>query len=287
MEQDKLINELKELGFTEYKAKVFISLSKGKLMTAAEIVKDTKIVRGSIYDILNFFVERGYCNQIETNRILQFQIIDPDVIVDKIERDYKSDFNQKISHLKSTFKKVKSIYNTDSPDEDKFINIELIRGFNKHRISKYRNFLLKAQKEICGMYLLKGIISEDSDKVANEFVQKGGTIRSIYGYMLDFKIIREGDVIDATKADLIKVCRNFEEMGEEVRISTLNIPNMTIVDKENVFINTNDKWIPKQNQADIILRRSELGKNMYDLFNYYWEDSLTINEFEKMEEPKQ
>jgi predicted transcriptional regulator len=283
MDQEKLINELKELGFNEYKAKVFLSLSKGKPMTASEIAKDAKIVRGSIYDILKDFVEKGYCNEIETNRILQFQIIDPDVIVDKIERDYKSNFNRKVTHLKETFSKVKAIYNPEYSDEKKFIHIELIRGFNKHRVSKYREFLMKAQKEICGIYQLKGIISDDSDMVANEFIQKGGTIRSIYGYMLDFKIIRNGEVIDATKDDLIKVCKNFERMGEEVRISLLNLPNMTIVDRENVFINTNDKWIPQQNQADIILRRSEFAKNMHDLFNYYWNDSYTINEFEKLE----
>jgi sugar-specific transcriptional regulator TrmB len=283
VDKEKLIGELKDLGFNEYKAKVFLSLSKGKLMTASEIAKDAKIVRGSIYDILKDFVEKGYCNQIETNRILQFQIIDPEVIVDKIERDYRKDFNLKVTNLKGTFSKVKDLYSSEHPDESKYINIELIRGYNKHRVAKYRDFLVKAQKEICGIYQLKGIISDDSDKVANEFIQKGGKIRSIYSCNLDFKMIKEGDVIDATKNDLIKVCRNFESMGEEVRISGLNMPNMTVVDHENVFINTDDKWIPRQNQADIILRRSGLAGNLYDLFNYYWNDSFTINEFEKME----
>lgn len=283
MDKEKLIRELKELGFNEYKAKVFLSLSKGKLMTASEIAKDAKIVRGSIYDILKDFVDKGYCNEIETNRILQFQIIDPEVIVDKIERDYRKDFNNKVNNLKGTFSKVKDIYTTEHPEENKYINIELIRGYNKHRVAKYREFLLKAQSEICGIYQLKGIISDDSDKVANEFIQKGGKIRSIYSYNLDFKMIKEGDVIDATKDDLIKVCRNFESMGEEVRISKLNMPNMTIVDHDNVFINTDDKWIPRQNQADIILRKSGLAGNLYDLFNYYWNDSFTISEFEKME----
>ena len=286
MEQETLISDLKELGFNEYKAKVFLCLSKGQLMTATEIAKEAKIVRTSIYDILKIFVEKGYCNQIETNRILQFQIIDPDVIVDKIEKDYKSGYNQKVNHLKETFKKVKTIYNPEYYTENKLINIELIRGFNKHRIAKYRDFLLKAQNDICCIYNLKGIVNEDSDNVANEFIQKGGTIRSIYSYMIDFKIIRNGEVIDASKEDLINVLKNFEKMGEQVRISLMDTPDMTIVDRENVFINSNDRWIPQHNQADIILRRSEFAKKMYDLFNYYWNDSLTISEFEKYDEPE-
>jgi HTH-type transcriptional regulator, sugar sensing transcriptional regulator len=277
----KLIADLKNLGFNEYKAKVFLCLCKGGLMTAAEIAKDAKIVRGSIYDILKSFVEKGYCNEIDTNRVLQYQIIDPDVIIDKIERDYKDDYNSRLSQLKDTFKEVKNIYTTQIPAKDKYINIELIRGFNKHRVSKYREFLLNAEKEICGMYHIKGIISEDSVDVANEFIKKGGKIRSIFSSNLDFQVEKNGKVTDAGKDDFIKVIYQFEKMGEAVRISELNIPNMTIVDRENVFINSTDKGVPKQFQADLIMRRSDFAKNMYDLFNYYWNDSMTIDEFKK------
>ncbi len=282
-EHKRLIEELKNLGFNEYKAKVFLSLCKGGLMTAAEIAKDAKIIRGSIYDILKSFVEKGYCNEIDTNRVLQYQVIDPDVIIDKIERDYKDEYNNKLSQLKNTFKEVKSIYTTQIPAEDKYINIELIRGFNKHRVSKYREFLLSAEEEICGMYHIKGIISEDSAEVANEFINKGGEIRSIYSFNLDFQVEKNGKVEDARKDDFIKVIYQFEKMGEAVRISELNIPNMTIVDRQNVFISSTDKGVPKQFQADLIMRRSEFAKNMYDLFNYYWNDSMTIDESKKKE----
>lgn len=280
-DKKKLIEELKNLGFNEYKAKVFLSLCNGRLMTATEIAKDAKIVRGSIYDILKSFVEKGYCNEIETNRVLQYQIIDPDVIIDKIERDYKDDYNHKLSQLKNTFKEVKSIYTDQVPAENKFINIELIRGFNKHRVAKYRQFLLKAEKEICGMYHIRGIISEDSENLTNEFIKKGGKIRSIFSFNLDFKVEKSGKVADASEDDFIKVIYQFEKMGEAVRISKLNIPNMTIVDRENVFINSTDKGLPKQYQADLIMRRTDFARNMYDLFNYYWNDSMTIDEFKK------
>ena len=56
---------------------------------------------------------------------------------------------------------------------------------------------------------------------------------------------------------------------------------MTIIDRKHLFINTYDKNIPKQNQSDIILRNSDFAQSMYELFNYYWNDSLTISEFGK------
>src|SRR5438552_18419277 len=180
MNNQILLEQLKQIGFNEYKAKVFLVLSSGKIMSASEIIEESKVGRGSIYDILKSFVAKGYCNEIETNRVLQYQIIDPDIILDKIIREYKQEQDLAINKLTDTFTKLKENYNTERSDESKFINIELIRGYNKHRVSKYRELLVSAEKEICGMYKFKGLVSEDADEVASSFIKKGGKIKSIY-----------------------------------------------------------------------------------------------------------
>jgi len=283
--KESLLEELKQLGFNEYKAKVFIALSSGKIMSASEIVEEAKIVRGSIYDILKSFTAKGYCNEIETNRVLQYQIIDPDIILDKIIKEYTEEHTSAISNLKNTFKKIKESYSTENNNgENKNINIELIRGYNKHRISKYRELLSSAEKEICGMYKFKGLVSDEADEIALNLIKKGGKVRSIYQTGLDFKIVRGDETIDSTPEDLIKVCRKFESKGEEIRLSEKDIPNMTIIDNENVFINTEDKWIQRQSQADIIMRHSNFAKYMHDLFDYYWNNSFTIEEYENKRE---
>ena len=85
--------------------------------------------------------------------------------------------------------------------------------------------------------------------------------------------------------NFLEICKKFEASGEEIRLSEKDIPNMTVIDGDNIFINTEDKWIPRQSQADIIMRRSNFAKYMQDLFDYYWNDSLTIEEYEiKIEE---
>lgn len=279
MNKDNLLEELKLIGFNEYKAKVFLALSSGKIMSASEIVDEAKIVRGSIYDILKSFVASGYCNEIETNRVLQYQIIDPDIILDKIIREYKQEQNSTISRLTNTFAKLKENYSTDNDSEDKLINIELIRGYNKHRISKYRELLLSAKKEICGMYQFKGLVSEDGDEVAMNFIKKGGRIKSIYQIGMDFKILKGEETTDATPEQLVEICKKFVANGEEIRLSEKDIPNMTVIDGENVFINTEDKWIPRQSQADLIMRRSNFAKYMQDLFDYYWNDAISVEQY--------
>lgn len=279
--KESLLEELKQLGFNEYKAKVFIALSSGKIMSASEIVEEAKIVRGSIYDILKSFTAKGYCNEIETNRVLQYQIIDPDIILDKIIKEYTEEHGTVLNRLKSTFTKIKENYSTiNNNGESKNINIELIRGYNKHRISKYRELLASAEKEICGMYKFKGLVSDEADEIAMSLINKGGKVKSIYQIGLDFKIVKGDEEIESNPEDLIKVCRKFEANGEQIRLSEKEIPNMTIIDSENVFINTEDKWIQRQSQADIIMRRSNFAKYMHDLFDYYWNDSLTIEEYQ-------
>ena len=280
MKKNELIEELNEIGFNEYKAKVFAALSSGKIMSASEIVEVAGIVRGSVYDILKGFVAKGYCNEIETNRVLQYQIIDPDVILDKILREYKEEHNSAINRLKNTFIKLKENYSTDNDSESKFINIELIRGYNKHRISKYKGLLLTAENEICGMYKFRGLVSDEADEVALNFINKGGMIRSIYRIGLDFKIVKDGETSEATPEQLIEICKKFEANGEQIRLIERDIPNMTVIDGDKVFINTEDKWIPRQSQADIILRRSNFSKYMKDLFEYYWNESMTIEQYE-------
>jgi len=280
-ENPNLIEQLKEIGFSEYKAKVFVTLAKGKIMSASEIVNEAKIVRGSIYDILKLVVKLGYCNEIETNRILQYQIIDPDIILDKIVNQHQKEVTESINRIKNTFTSVKQIYSSTNESEDKQINIEIIRGFNKHRISKYKELLLSAKKEICGLYKFKGLVSSEADSLAKNFIKRGGKIRTIYKTGLDFKISRNGNVYEATHEQLIEICREFESTGEQIKLITQDIPNLTIIDGESVFINTEDLRKTGSSQADIILRKSSFAKYMMDLFDLYWSQALTINEYKK------
>ncbi|RPI15111.1 MAG: hypothetical protein EHM58_14805 [Ignavibacteriae bacterium] len=285
LKTDELIEKLKTLGFKEYESRVFLVLLKGKLMSASDISKESKVIRNSIYDILKSFVEKGYCNEIETNTILQYRIIDPVAILNKLERDYHANYNKKVTLLKDTFSELNTIYSIDKSDDlDKpEINVELIRGFNKQRVSKYIDLYKNAKHEVLGMYRLKGLVAEEFDKVAAKFIRKGGVIKSIYQASLDFKVLTDGKMGPATGTDLIRVLSKFQKSGEQIRLSKVKIPNVTIFDREIVFINLTDKRIPVQKHADIIIKNPDYAEHMADLFTFYWDKGLTVDEYEKTE----
>jgi predicted transcriptional regulator len=91
--------------------------------------------------------------------------------------------------------------------------------------------------------------------------------------------MKEGIPQKASNDDLIRLCEFFESQGEQIRLSEMNIPNITVFDRNIVFINLMDKNIPKNKQADIIVQNKDFAENMSDLFEYYWQNSLSINDF--------
>jgi sugar-specific transcriptional regulator TrmB len=281
MNKQELIEKLKSLGFKEYEAKVLLVLLKGEPMSASAIAKEAKIIRNSIYDILKSFVEKGYCNEIETNTILNYQIIDPQVILDKFSHDHRENYLARVSLLKDTFGELQDIYAKPKEKAKKDINVELIRGFNKHRVAKYLEILKYTEYEVLGMYRLDGTVSEELDSAAVQLINRGGSIKSIYMGNLDFKVKKDGNVIPAKNEDLIRVLESFERYGEKVRISKMKIPNVTVFDRKSIFINMSDKEVPKNKQADLIIHNPDFAEHMIDLFNFYWENGLTVEEYKK------
>lgn len=285
MQETDLLKKLQDLGFKEYESRIFLVLLKGSSLSATEIAKKAKIHRTAVYDILKKFAQKGYCNEIETNTILKYEIIDPKVILYKIENDFTNDNLSRISKLRETFKDLQPLYNTDKDDEeDSSVNIELIRGYNRQRHTKFIELFKQAKKEIHFMIRLEGQITDEIDDMAKKFFEKGGVIKSIYEASLKFKIIKNQNDFknEVTFDDLIDLCQSYEKAGEDVKISTVEIPNMTIFDREIVFINVQDKKIPRHNRSDIIIKNEEFASRMIDLFESYWDKAFTTTELKEL-----
>jgi sugar-specific transcriptional regulator TrmB len=285
LQESEILKKLQELGFKEYESRIFLVLLKGSCLSATEIAKKAKIHRTAVYDILKKFAQKGYANEIETNTILKYEIIDPKIILYKIEEDFQNENREKIAKLKDTFKDLQPLFKTDQANEsDSSVNIELIRGFNRQRHTKFMELFKQAKKEIFFMIRLEGQVTDEMDEMALKFFEKGGVVKSIYEASLKFKIIKNDNNFksEVTLNDLIELCENYEKSGENVKISTMEIPNMTIFDREIVFINIEDKTVPRHNRSDIIIKNEEFAHRMIDLFDSYWEKAFTTNELKEV-----
>lgn len=276
----ELIKNLESLGFTNYESKVFLVLMKGHNMTAAEIAEEAGIPRTSVYDILKIFSEKGYCNELETPTKLRYEAIDPEVIEGKIQNELLQTCEKRIKVLKTVFDEVKANYKASLPSENK-VDVELIKGFNKNRTQKFLELLKASNKEVKLMNSLEGFVSKEQDNEVKKFFKRGGVFKSIYENSLNFKIKVDDKWINATKDDLLKLCEEFVKNGEQIKLSNKVPQNMAIFDGLIVFISLIDETISKNNRTDMIIRNKSYAEYANEMFEMYWNKSMTIEEYKK------
>lgn len=281
----EIINNLESLGFTNYESKVFCVLFEGNLMTASEIAKKAEIARSSAYDILKTFTEKGICNEIHTSSVAKYEIIDPKVVQDKIEKEIHDTYRQKTSKLKDSFDKLTPIFKARELEGEK-VDVELIKGFNKHRYAKFMQLWQESDKELLLMNKLEGHVDSSTDEFARNFVKKGGTVRSIYEANYNFKIKVDGEWRVITPEKMSDFLKDMEGDGGEVRLSRKVYQNMAIFDRKVVFISLVDPTISRYNRSDIIVKNQNFAESMAEFFEQSWIKSFTAEEFNKNTDSK-
>ena len=276
----ELISELEGLGFTNYEAKVFVSLMKGFNMSAPEVAEDSKVPKSSAYDILKIFAERGYCNEIQTPSKIRYEIVAPDIVKEKIRYELEHGYLKKVNLLNSAFDKIEPLFKSNMTENDS-TEVELIKGFNRYRFVKFIDLMKEAKEEMLLMNRLQGNVSQTIDDETKNFFERGGKIRSIYEASTNFKFEKDGQWVTVTKQDLIDLCQKFESEGEKIRLSNKVAQNMAIFDRSVVFISLVDELKPRNKRTDIIIRNKDYAENMVSLFELNWENAETIEDFKK------
>lgn len=273
-------DKLEQLGFTSYEAKVFIALYKGYIMSAAEIAREARIPRTSVYEILKSFSKKGICNEIHTPSKQLYEIIESRVLENKIENEMRQEFSLKLALLKSTFKEIRPLFRSTVPPEYS-TDVELIKGFNRNRDLKFRELIRNSKNAILYMNRFEGNITENLDKETKKFYKRGGRFRSIYEANRNFKIKINDVWRSVTKEELIKICRKFEKQGEKIRLSE-NVPQiLAVFDGKTVFISLFDENVPKQERSDIIIHNKKFAGFVTEMFELYWNKSEKIESFAK------
>lgn len=276
----KEIEKLESIGFSNYEAKVFFALYQGSVMSAAEIAKEAKIPRPSVYDILRSFSKKGICNEIQTPSKQVYEIIDSSVLENKIENELRKDFSLKLARLKATFKEIRPLHRSKHPSEYSS-DVELIKGFNRNRELKFQDLIKRSKNAILYMNRFEGNISDKLDSETKNFFKRGGEFRSIYESKGNFRIKINDTWQTVTKERLIEICRSFEKQGEKIKL-TENIPQIIAVfDSKTVFISLFDENLPKSERSDVIIHNKRFAGFVTEMFELYWDRSESIESFAK------
>ena len=276
----EILKKLEYVGFTNNEAKVFLVLYKGKNMTATEIAKEADIPRTSVYEILKSFANQGICNEIQTATKMRYEMIDPKVVEDKISKSIKDEQKNKLQSLTDSFESLRPHYGSEI-NELGLEQVELIKGFNKHRHIKFIELLKEAQREVLIMNRIEGHVSGEIDEAGMDLIKKGGTVRSIYETSPSFKLKQHGKWETVSEEELLNLYLSFEKLGEQVRLTKKIIQNLTIFDREIVFINLVNKNIPGNERTDIIVYNKSFAEYSANNFEKSWEEAETLEQFKE------
>jgi sugar-specific transcriptional regulator TrmB len=275
---NEIISELEVIGFTTQEAKVICVLFEGYIMTPTEVAKESGISRAYAYDVLKSFSQKGICNEIQTSSIVKYELIEPNVVKDKIEKEIFDTYRTRTDKLVSAFQKLIPRYKTKVIKQDES-DVELIKGFNKHRFEKFVELMNDTKKELLLINKLGGYIQSDIDENTKQLIKRGCKLKSIYEVSGNFKIKMENRWIDASNEDLIKIFSNFESIGEQVRLSKEVHQNMVIIDRKIVFVSLADPKLPKNSRSDVVIKDQYYANSMAQYFDYFWKQSKTISDF--------
>jgi len=244
-------------------------------MSAAEIAKEAKIPRTSVYQILRTFAEKGFCNEISTPTKQLFEIIDSKIIEDKFTIEIESEYKKKVQRLKNCFDEIKPLYKTKQPPEFK-TDVELIKGHNLHREFKFLELVRKSNQGIMVMNRFRGNVSERIDAEVKKLFERGGYIKSIYENSTNFKLKINDKWQNVTKEDLIKLCEMFSTQGEEIRLIEEVPQILAVFDEKMIYISLFDENTPTRDSSDIIIKNKRFAKFIIGLFHIYWDKADTL-----------
>jgi len=100
MIDDRLLLRLKEIGMSEYEAKVYVILIALRVASAREIHDQTKIPRGRVYETLSSLLQKE-CILSMGGSPVRYAPVDPSQVFTRLKRDFMASLDDLCSRLKT------------------------------------------------------------------------------------------------------------------------------------------------------------------------------------------
>ena len=103
-----LIDSLRNLGLTEYEAKVFISLARHGSGTATDIHMFSGIPRPAVYGVLKKLAERGII-EVQHTKPMRYKCLPPEEAIEKIKKDFEQETELALGKLNEIYSSEENI----------------------------------------------------------------------------------------------------------------------------------------------------------------------------------
>ncbi len=265
-----LTTKLEQFGLSGKEAEVYLALLQKKEFTAPEIAKVTTVTRTKTYEYLEKLVQKGLCNVNLRNGQKFFSAVNPRIVFKGILSNYEQELEEKRKQAASLEIELASIHSGNLDNDDPVSYIEVLTDISQIR-SRWLDIQSNAKKEILAFtkppYTRK---VQDNLEEESALLNKSLEIKSIYEY----------DGLNREELDeLIAGVEAFSDAGEQARLIKELPMKLLICDETITMLALNDRVSLKPSITTIIVDHPSYAKAQKEVFNAYWEKSMTVEEF--------
>jgi sugar-specific transcriptional regulator TrmB len=251
---EKEIEILKELGFTEYEAKIYLVLLSYKKADAKTLSKETGIQETKVYQIAKNLIQNGMAKMISGHPVM-FEIIDPSLSFSKILEEFekkKEDVKKLIENLKQTYETNQKLGEEEIAT---YMNFEVL----KKELKRLHD---SAKKEIC-MYSRFEKVDEELTESLEKAVKR----------KVDVKVV--GAVKDQTSELNAYTYKKIGCLVKTLPSNDYAPVSFSLIDEETGHLLIRSESNPS-NYVDIIIKNKNLVKMFRNLFDYYWKKGKSL-----------
>jgi HTH-type transcriptional regulator, sugar sensing transcriptional regulator len=307
------LKKLLDFGFTEREAKLYLALLGQPEMTAADLHRASGVLRSKTYEILQQMVARGYCMERLDGRKRYYRAANPELLMQSIQSHWNEEIEDKIELREKTkesfdkrrsqleneaevsatkgereieiieeklqsskflFHELSEIYKNQHGNGQTLDSLEIIQN-REHIRQRHQQLTNEVKKEVLTFQRSPwaAVTEEQREKQidsSHENDDRGIKVRAIF--------LKEEASWDLFVEDLVK---DTEVSQNESAKVTDHLPcKMFVFDRKKVLLAI--PAAPGQTTTDftmIIIQDPGLTQAFIDLFEFYWQESLTYPEW--------
>jgi sugar-specific transcriptional regulator TrmB len=268
---NEILHCLLDLGFSDREARVYQALLTRQNATASELQKLSGVPQSKIYEVLSGLARRGYTSERKSGRNRTYELVNPEVTLG-------ASFNSLQERLKRsiTFKrKLINLYQSSEKTTGPLDDIEILHG-NDNIHNRYLQLVKATQEELLGFGRRPYACdtrekSDEQNREAERILKRGVISRWVY------KVVMPDDEW------IIKNLRNFQLIGEAVRIADTLPLKMMIFDHETLLIAEEEPFDGSGELTMSVIKQRTIVNAFCALFEHFWQNSIELDVWEKMQ----
>ncbi len=264
--------QLSILGLTEYEIRVYNELIKLNKIGATNLARISKVSRGRIYDVLENLIRKGFCKVLPGAR-KNYKAVAPEIAIGNHLTEIQTEMQQKEKIIEETSISLQKIFDAVNKDDSPDDHVQILTS--QSAINERVRQLEYECKNVLRVFVKAPIIMDNSKKDSNDRMKnqkkKNLKIKQIYEYKEN-----------GYKAFANSVIKAREKGADfDVRVAMKLPLKLVIFDDNHALFTLNKENNSIKNYSMMSVSNTYLTKAMAELFEFYWEVAIPLEEFMK------